>query len=392
MNPAPPAVSGVAAAPPTDPGGAAPGPSGWARWPHHARDRGRRSSRRSSSGLHPFWLLLAVFMALLPAQASAELPRHSPALEGMPIDPGDLWDVAAADTVYPAGGLHGRVRALLGRSGPTPAAGISVSVAGSPAVILTDDDGRFRLRGLPPGSHRLQFRVLGCLVSSEDVEIPAGEEVELEVLVRPVIELEGFLVQGQGWTQDPGTPAEGASLRPRPGSSARSIEQMIRGAFPGVRVVRGSGLPGSDASIQFRGPTSVSGGEGPLIVVDGSPVAGGAVDLNPDDVEEIKLLRGASAAALYGSRGQAGVIEIRTRRGSGRQGAAAPLVLVDGVVTPGGLADVETSQVLAIEVVPGASAALVLGRSVMSGGVLHVTTTSGATGGDPALQYCPGGR
>jgi len=94
----------------------------------------------------------------------------------------------------------------------------------------------------------------------------------------------------------------------------RSIADLIRGSFPGVKVVQGSGVPGSPISIQLRGPRSLSGSQDPLVVVDQVITGGGFDDLDPFDVERIEVLKGAAGAALYGARGQAGVIEITTRR------------------------------------------------------------------------------
>jgi len=95
-----------------------------------------------------------------------------------------------------------------------------------------------------------------------------------------------------------------------------SFDQILQGRAPGLRVSAGSGQPGSAASVQIRGPKSISGGSDPLYIVDGVPVEQGVFQsLNPNDFETVDVLKDASSAALYGSRGASGVIVVTTKRG-----------------------------------------------------------------------------
>ncbi|MGH2624130.1 MAG: TonB-dependent receptor plug domain-containing protein, partial [Sphingobacterium sp.] len=94
-----------------------------------------------------------------------------------------------------------------------------------------------------------------------------------------------------------------------------SVEGLIQGKLPGVRVVERSGAPGGGFGISVRGASSITAGTGPLWVVDGSPLAGGLRTLNPDDIESIEVLKDASATAIYGSRGSGGVIMVTTKKG-----------------------------------------------------------------------------
>jgi TonB-dependent starch-binding outer membrane protein SusC len=94
-----------------------------------------------------------------------------------------------------------------------------------------------------------------------------------------------------------------------------NVDQMIQGRIPGVNVTRISARPGGEASIRIRGATSIAAGNEPLYVIDGLP--GAPLNaLNPGDIESIEVLKDASAAAIYGSRGANGVILITTRQGS----------------------------------------------------------------------------
>lgn len=126
--------------------------------------------------------------------------------------------------------------------------------------------------------------------------------------------------------------------------SAKQIEKMpvaditkaIEGAAPGIQVTSGSGQPGSGASVQIRGNGSLSGSSAPLYVVDGAVFSGDITSINPLDVENITILKDATATSLYGSRGANGVIVITTKRGKSINGQAQVTVDVKtGIVQRG---------------------------------------------------------
>ena len=96
-----------------------------------------------------------------------------------------------------------------------------------------------------------------------------------------------------------------------------SFEQAIAGQMPGVQVMQQSGTPGSGSSIKVRGASSITAGTNPLIVIDGFPMttSNTATLLNPEDIESIEVLKDASSAAIYGSRGANGVIVVTTKKG-----------------------------------------------------------------------------
>lgn len=96
-----------------------------------------------------------------------------------------------------------------------------------------------------------------------------------------------------------------------------SVHNAIRGKVPGVLVVQGDATPGSAASIQLRGPSSINTvgrSVGPLFIVDGVILAGSIADLDALNIESIEIVKGPAAASLYGSRAQAGIIQIKTIR------------------------------------------------------------------------------
>lgn len=122
---------------------------------------------------------------------------------------------------------------------------------------------------------------------------------------------------------------------------------MLQGQVAGVHVVTGSGGPGSAVRVTIRGVSSLTGNNQPLYVVDGVPIsnanfvsasrfnghAGGSGIgmIDPSDIKSISVLKGASAAALYGSRARNGVVLITTKSGKGITGG--PMVEVNSTVT-----------------------------------------------------------
>src|SRR5205085_8023740 len=104
-----------------------------------------------------------------------------------------------------------------------------------------------------------------------------------------------------------------------------SASTMLAGKIAGVQVARGSGEPGSGAVVQLRTATSPFHSNSPLYVVDGVPLSDASflgtqtMDFESMNIESIEVIKGAAAAALYGSRGANGVIDIKTSRGKNIQ-------------------------------------------------------------------------
>ncbi|TVR84488.1 MAG: TonB-dependent receptor [Saprospirales bacterium] len=94
-----------------------------------------------------------------------------------------------------------------------------------------------------------------------------------------------------------------------------SFENLLQGRAPGVDVTTDSYRPGAGSTIRIRGSRSLVAGNDPLIVMDGVPIEGDLMGINPADIESIEILKDASATAIYGSRGANGVILVTTQRG-----------------------------------------------------------------------------
>ena len=227
-----------------------------------------------------------------------------------------------------------------------PVAGATVTLRSTQARTVTDAQGRYSLAArVAAGTYTLQFSALGRAEATRQVTLGATGTVEVApvTLTSSAVELEGIVVTGTGAPverrQVGNTIASvsGEAVNEAPG--ATSVDQALQGKITGALISENSGQPGGGVSIRLRGTNSILGGGEPLIVVDGVLVdnnsdalvglganatrTGAALsnrlsDIAPADIERVEVLKGAAAAALYGSRANNGVIQIFTKRG--RQG------------------------------------------------------------------------
>src|SRR5207244_2590099 len=239
------------------------------------------------------------------------------------------------------------VRTISGRvtSSVTGAAvvGASVSVVGTRITAATGDNGEFTLSA-PDGAVTLLIRGIGYKRST--IPVPADQST-VDVRLEPdVFNLEAVVVTGQATGVEKrnvpnavGTvPAGDLSRVPAP-----SLETAVQGKVPGAVIQQNSGAPGGGIQVKLRGVSTINGLSSPLYVVDGvimsdvaitnnqqvvtlsnqgsnpSPLQQNQVnriaDLNPYDIENVEVLKGASAAAIYGSKAANGVVVVTTKRG-----------------------------------------------------------------------------
>jgi TonB-linked SusC/RagA family outer membrane protein len=97
------------------------------------------------------------------------------------------------------------------------------------------------------------------------------------------------------------------------------VTQKLQGRLAGVQINQATGKPGQGMSVRIRGQLSVTGGSDPLFVVDGFPITGNIGSINPDEIEDITILKDAASTSLYGSRAANGVVLITTKKGKGGQ-------------------------------------------------------------------------
>lgn len=228
---------------------------------------------------------------------------------------------ASATTDYADADVQGAVtgRVVAAESGE-PLSNVQISLPALEIGTLTNEQGQFRIEDVPTGQHEVRAQRLGYATATRTVDVAEGQVTEVNFrLEQRAISMEGLVVTGvAGETPQSQVPFSVGNL---PATEMQRVSQpspgrMLQGRMSGVQVIQGSGQPGSEASIQLRGPTSITGSQEPLIVIDGVISTGGMSDINSEDIESMEVIKGAAAAALYGSRAQAGVIQITTTRGS----------------------------------------------------------------------------
>ncbi|WP_345954326.1 TonB-dependent receptor [Mucilaginibacter sp. PAMB04168] len=205
------------------------------------------------------------------------------------------------------GSVSGKVTS---KDDPDGIPGISVTVKGTTRGTLTDAQGKFRVNA----SNGTVLVFSGIGYSSLEISVTGPTlNVNLETSQRS---LQDVVVVGYG-TQKKGN-VTGAiakitdkQIDERP---ITRVEQALQGQLAGVQVRNVSGSPGSDITVNVRGAASISGSAAPLYVVDGVPLDN-LSGINPADIASIDVLKDASSAAIYGSRGSNGVVLVTTKRG-----------------------------------------------------------------------------
>ncbi|MCD6565172.1 MAG: SusC/RagA family TonB-linked outer membrane protein [Bacteroidales bacterium] len=192
--------------------------------------------------------------------------------------------------------------------------GASVLVKGTTIGTVTNLDGNYALE-VPADANILVYSFIG--MKSQEINIDGRATIDV-VLEPDYFGLDEVVVSGVA----SGTPKKKLSvtvgrvdekdLKEVPASSAAGA---LQGKLAGVKVVQANGRPGGAASIRLRGATAIRGSQAPLIIIDGVMMEGTLADINVDDIAAMEVVKGAAASALYGSRAGNGVIVISTKRG-----------------------------------------------------------------------------
>lgn len=205
-----------------------------------------------------------------------------------------------------------------------PIPGVNVLVKGTSSGAITDIDGNYKL-AVPSGATTLVFSFVGY----QSTEVELGSRAVIDIAMETdVQQLTEVVVVGYGTTlkQDlmgnvANVAGEEVELQP-----VTTVEQAIQGRTAGVLITSQNGKLGQAMDIRIRGASSISASNQPLYVIDGVPVTSNSqssssaatnplADLNFNDIESIEVLKDASAASIYGSRGTNGVILITTKKG-----------------------------------------------------------------------------
>ncbi len=201
--------------------------------------------------------------------------------------------------------------------------GANVLIEGTTTGVVTDLDGKFSISASPEDVLLISY------IGYQTQKIPVGSQTSINVKLGTDTEfLDEVVVIGYGTAKK--SDLTGAVSQVTTESFERQpitrVEEALQGRAAGVSV-SSSGAPGSGAKVRIRGANSITGGNDPLIVVDG--VIG--VDLrtiNPNDIASMEVLKDASALAIYGSRASNGVLLVSTKKGSGK-----PKLILDQFTT-----------------------------------------------------------
>ncbi len=234
------------------------------------------------------------------------------------------------------------VRGTVSDTEGAPVMGATVLEKGTTNGTITDLNGKYSLQ-VKNSSAVLTFSYVGMTT----LEIPVAGKAQVNVtLSTSAVAIDEVVVTALGISREKKT--LGYALQEIKGESlleARetNIANALSGKVTGLQVIRSSNGPAGSSKLVLRGYSSLTGDNQPLIVVDGIPVenftgasnndywnpstdmGNGLSDINPEDIESMSVLKGASAAALYGSRAGNGVILITTKSGKKREGLGVTL-------------------------------------------------------------------
>jgi TonB-dependent starch-binding outer membrane protein SusC len=208
--------------------------------------------------------------------------------------------------------VSGRVQDMTTRE---PLPGVNIRIQGTSTGTVTDLDGQYRL--MAAANDVLVFTFVGYI--SE--EVPVNGQSTINLMLAPDIQLlSEFVVVGYGTQRKSDLTGSVAAINAEElrNIPAAGVDRALQGRVAGVTINANGGAPGSATSIRIRGMGSIYASNEPLFVVDGIPLAPNSRlenMVNVNDIERIDVLKDASAAAIYGSRGANGVILVTTRKG-----------------------------------------------------------------------------
>lgn len=215
-----------------------------------------------------------------------------------------------------------------------PLPGANVIIQGTNIGVSTDFDGNYQIQA--EQGQVLQFSYIGYMTQN----VTVGDQDQINITLQTDNNLDEVVVTSLGFTEvrdQQGSTSSIVNTQSVLRSGEPTIANSLSGKASGVRISRSNGDPGAGSTIRIRGANTIDGSSQPLIIVDGVPldnttsyaggnnITGGTTggvsqgsrlnDINPSDIESLQVLKGASAAALWGSRAANGVIVITTKKG-----------------------------------------------------------------------------
>ena len=196
----------------------------------------------------------------------------------------------------------------------TPIAGVNVIETGTDNGVVSDFDGNFSIL-LKTSPSELTITYLGF----QKQQISVSTSTNLFIILTEDLEsLDEVVVVGYGTSKrsDLTMAVSTVGSKSFERQPISRTEDAIQSRASGVQVTKTSGAPGGGFKIRIRGTNSITGGNDPLVVIDGI-IGGDLSSINPNDIKSLNILKDASSSAIYGARGANGVILITTKKGSG---------------------------------------------------------------------------
>lgn len=234
------------------------------------------------------------------------------------------------------GTIEGRITAAgTGR----PVADARVEVLGTTLVGTTGANGRYVIRGILAGTHTVRAGAIGYSRMEGSTTVATGQTVTLDfTLNRAIIQMDEVVVTGTAGGQQKRelgiTVSSIQVVEKLEDVPISNVVELLTARTPGLTLLSNSGQTGASSNIRIRGAGSLSGGYQPVFYVDGVRIESGVVEgtslfqggtaldfLNPDDIENIEVIKGPAASTLYGADAANGVVQIITKKG--RRGAQA---------------------------------------------------------------------
>ena len=196
----------------------------------------------------------------------------------------------------------------------SPVIGASISVVGTSRGASTDGEGNFKINV----SKNETLRISSVGYNTTNVVFTGQKSIDVTLTVDNKT-LNEIVVVGYGSQnkKEITGAVQTIAYKDLKDLPVTQIAQKLQGQLAGVQINQTTGKPGTGMNVRIRGQLSVSAGSDPLYVVDGFPITGSIGAMNPDEIEDISILKDASSTSLYGSRAANGVVLITTKKGKG---------------------------------------------------------------------------
>ncbi len=241
-----------------------------------------------------------------------------------------FFSFLATLTIFAQVSISGKVTGADGKGIPS----VSVQIRSTTIGAITDANGNYDFKtNLKPGTYTLDFTCVGFKSAFNSFTTSGSGNISINsIIIEDILGMDEVVVTGTGIAtkkKQLGNAIATVSGRDLIKGGATSIDGALQGKVAGAQINQNSGNPAGGVTVRLRGPSTIIGSSDPLYIVDGVIVnndsrqlidLGGyaqnrLVDLSPADIDRIEIIKGAAAAAIYGSRANNGVVQIFTKKG-----------------------------------------------------------------------------